>query len=243
MKDVKGVIIPLVSLDDENLIKLLDYVSSVDFVFVLGSTGEFDKQTDSEKERIVKTTLEHSKKPILVGCSDKDSDKVIKNINKFSEAYALVVAPNPNEDVSEFYDKILENTSEDILLYNNPGNPAIGQSIPFEVIERLSKHERIIGIKDSMGDINFFKRLLELKSENFRVLQGDETLYLESLKLGADGIVSSTANLDPELLMDLFNKREEELQEKLNSLHFMYKNSEKPVDGLKNEMKKRGIIR
>ena len=231
---MKGVIVPLLSLDKEDMIKLLNHVSCVDYVFVLGSTGEFDKKTDEEKEEIVKIAKEHSKNPVLVGCCDNNSNKVIENINKF--ASVSVVSPNPDENVEEFYDKILENTRENIILYNNPHNPAIKQPIPLELIEKLSKNKKVIAIKDSSEDMEFFKQVLKLKSENFSVLQGSDPL-LTGLKLGADGIVPSLANVYPQLLIDLYNKREESLQDEYDS-HMWICEKEDAIASLKEEVMK-----
>ncbi len=242
MSKIQGVIVPLLSTDKENLKRLLEHVSDVDFVFVLGTTGEFSKKTDAEKDEIVATALQNSKKPVLVGCADESADKVIGNITKFSEARAAVVSPNPNDDVSDYFDKILENTDSDILLYNNPHNPAIGQSISFEVAERLSKHKRVVGIKDSSTDMGLFRQLLTLKDDGFRVLQGAEGSLVESLELGADGIVPCTANLEPQLLIDIFNRKEAALQEKLNELRKMYQDEIGFVGVLKRELKKKGVI-
>jgi dihydrodipicolinate synthase/N-acetylneuraminate lyase len=242
MSKIQGVIVPLLSADKENLKRLLEHVSDVDFIFVLGTTGAFSKKTDAEKDEIVKTALENSKKPVLVGCADVTADKVIENIKKFAAARAAVVAPNPSEDVSEYFDKILENTDSDIVLYNNANNPAIGQNLPFEVTARLSKHERGIGVKDSSTDMDLFKKLLALKDDGFCVLQGDEGSVVESMKLGADGIVPCTANIEPQLLIDIFNKKEPALQEQLNELRKMYKEEGGFISALNRELTKKGVL-
>ena len=236
MKDVKGVIVPVLSLEREDMIRLLDHLSEVDYVFVLGTTGEFDKLTDEKKEEIVKIATEYSKKPVLVGCSDKNADKVIENMHKFSNI--SVISPNPHEDVEEFYNKIIENTDNKIILYNNPNNPAIGQSISLEVIQKLSKNDRVIGIKDSSGNMELFKEILKLKNENFKVFQGIEITMLESIELGADGVVPSMGNVYPNLLVELFNKKEKSIQNELISLQEIYTRKETMQEGLKDELKK-----
>ena len=68
------------------------------------------------------------------------------------------------------------------------------------------QHPNIAGIKDSSGDLDYFRRALELRGTraDWSVLVGPEHLLAETAALGADGGVCGGANLHPRLFVELF---------------------------------------
>jgi dihydrodipicolinate synthase/N-acetylneuraminate lyase len=74
-----------------------------------------------------------------------------------------------------------------------------------ETCHRLAKHENIVGMKDSSGNLEYFKRLCdELKSDDFSVLIGPEEKLHTAVDLGSDGGVCGGANLFPHLYVQLY---------------------------------------
>jgi 4-hydroxy-tetrahydrodipicolinate synthase len=67
-------------------------------------------------------------------------------------------------------------------------------------------HERIVGMKDSSGDMNYFNRVLRLLPQrpDWSLLIGPEELLTQAIVLGAHGGVHGGANLFPRLYVRLY---------------------------------------
>src|SRR5208282_1481586 len=116
--------------------------------------------------------------------------------------------PIPDAMHEAYFAKLADSLPLPLLLYNIPQTTHV--SIPLEAVTRLSRHPNIIGIKDSQRDLPRLTRLIEEhRDEKFRVLCGSISLSLECLRLGAHGLVPSTANFAPETYVAMYNRSEE----------------------------------
>jgi len=81
-----------------------------------------------------------------------------------------------------------------LYLYHIPQVAGVG--IPTDVVRLLHERlpESIIGIKDSTGDWDNTKSLLEI--EGLTVYPGSELPIIEAMQLGAPGCISATANVN-----------------------------------------------
>ena len=91
------------------------------------------------------------------------------------------------------YKEIANSTNLPILLYNIPSRT--GVSLTEETILELAEVKNIVGIKDSSGDLSLLKSLKEHAPANFALYSGDDASYLDTLKLGGDGIISVASHL------------------------------------------------
>jgi 4-hydroxy-tetrahydrodipicolinate synthase len=91
------------------------------------------------------------------------------------------------------------------MLYNIPSTTHM--SISIEVVEALSHHPKVIGLKDSENDVSRLEAVLELLGgrPDFAILVGVTTLSAKALALGADGSVPSVGNLAPDLCHRLYD--------------------------------------
>ena len=98
---------------------------------------------------------------------------------------------------------ILSATPLPVLLYNIP--QCTHTPLAREAVQALAAEPRILGIKDSWGDLPYFQSLLTLKlaRPTFRVLQGHEHAAMASLLLGADGLIPGLGNVAPRVMVDL----------------------------------------
>lgn len=82
-----------------------------------------------------------------------------------------------------------------VYLYHIPPMASVGFS--FDVIGRLLKAYPgiVVGLKDSSGDWNNTRGLLEA-FPGFEVFPGSETYLLDALRLGGAGCISATANVN-----------------------------------------------
>lgn len=185
----------------------------VNGLFILGTNGEFHVLNELEKIRFAEivVTETNGRVPVYVGTGGNSTDQVISLSKEMTDlgADALsIVTPyfvSPTEsELTEHYLTIAEANTAPILLYNIPKNTGI--NISRKTVETLSKHQNIIGIKDSSGKIENLKEYIEgTKNEEFSVLSGSDSLILEALKLGATGAIAATSNVLTEIDVAIYH--------------------------------------
>lgn len=226
IEDLRGILVPVVTplnkqenVDEESLRRLIRYVmkGGVHGVFILGSCGEFVALNEKQKLLIAETAVDevNGKIPVLAGTGDTSSRRVIKNTKAMEKTGvdAVVICPpyyypNTPEELVYHYTSIANSVNLPIILYNIP--QMTKSVITSEVVEKLSEHPNIWGIKESSGDfINFLKFLYMRNSKFFKVFQGEESLISVSILCGADGGVLSIANLAPSLVVETYRYAQE----------------------------------
>ena len=111
-----------------------------------------------------------------------------------------------DEGLFRAYGEVIERVADDSLrvyLYHIP--KVSGVAITPGLIGRLrdAYPDTVIGIKDSSGDWDNTRMLLE-DFEGFRVFPGNELIMLDSLRLGAAGCITATANVNAAGLARLY---------------------------------------
>jgi 4-hydroxy-tetrahydrodipicolinate synthase len=204
-------------LDEPAVRRVVDHMiaGGVHGIFVLGTTGENTSVPAAMRERFVAATVEHvaGRARTYAGISANClADSVAA-----AEAYAplgvdAVVAHLPTyyalngEEQFTYFDALAERIDLPLVLYDIPATTHM--AIPIEVVEHLSRHPNVVGIKDSGGDIEHLATLLERLGDSrldFAVLVGASVLAAQGLALGADGIVPSQGNLVPALCRALYD--------------------------------------
>jgi 4-hydroxy-tetrahydrodipicolinate synthase len=105
-------------------------------------------------------------------------------------------AANPGE-LEVYYMKLADAIGAPLFLYNIPITTHL--SIPLDVVDRLSRHALIVGIKDSEPDAARQETLARAHAgrADFTVFCGSVPFTVRSLRAGADGNVPSLGNLAP----------------------------------------------
>jgi len=218
--NLRGVIVPLItpfheneSLDEETLRRLCARLieSGVQGLFPIGSTGEFYALGHSERRRILKVVIDESRErvPVFAGVSAIDTGMAADFAREAEElgANALValtpfyIQPSQEELYCHFR-AITEATTLPVLAYNNPLRTRV--NIDPKTLARLSVLQNFVGIKDSSGDLAQVAEYLQLASNGFCILQGQDGLLFDSLALGVSGGVLATANIAPDLVVGLY---------------------------------------
>lgn len=179
-----------------------------------GSTGEFIRFTAEERRRIIQVVCEEAagRVPVLAGAAEANARETIGAC----EAYAgfgaravAIVSPyyyklSP-ESVYAYFREIALNSPIDVTLYNIP---LFASPIDVPTIRRLAEFERIIGIKDSSGDVAFMMRMIAAirpYRPEFSFLTGWEAVLVPMLMVGADGGTHATSGVVPELTRQMFD--------------------------------------
>jgi 4-hydroxy-tetrahydrodipicolinate synthase len=181
-------------------------------LFVLGGCGEGAWLTSGQRRQVIRGAVDAAagRAPVLVGVMLPATGPAIDAARQAEAegADAVVVgspyygdATGPGQE--RHVEAILRAVSLPVLLYNIP--QATHNVVLPATARRLSREARVMGIKDSAGDLGAMIGFLGIKAErpSFRVLQGSEHGASSSLLLGADGLVPGMANFAPGLYVAL----------------------------------------
>ncbi len=199
------------SLDIESLKRLIirQEKSKIEGLVLLSTTGEGSTLEREEAHTILNIAKQYFSRDILIGIAENDPNKVIKKINDYNSfnpnAY-LICAPFYNKGnekgIYEFYKFILDNTDKKIILYNVPSR--CGYDIPLKVVKKLSKNNKVIGIKNASYSYKYYLKLSSMQNENFKVLCGNDDYFFVGINLTESGIISVSSNLIPNYFCNLF---------------------------------------
>ncbi|MBM3963659.1 MAG: dihydrodipicolinate synthase family protein [Planctomycetes bacterium] len=215
---IPPIITPMVSrdqLDHAGLERLIDHLLSggVHGIFALGTTGESPSLSYSLRREMVSRTIElvRSRVPVLVGITDTSFVETVDLAKHAADrgATALVLStpyyfPAGQTELRYYVDELLQELPLPVMLYNIPSLTKVAFEIP--TLEYLSRHPKIVGLKDSGGDLGYYAQAVGLKvlRPDWSILLGPEALLAESLKLGGDGGVAGGANIFPSLFVQLY---------------------------------------
>ena len=81
-------------------------------------------------------------------------------------------------------------------------------SIPTDVVEKLSEHPNIVGLKDFERSLDRMEILADKFASrmDFSIMSGWTVQSTHALTMGLDGIVPSTGNLIPDMFAELYGQ-------------------------------------
>lgn len=176
----------------------------VDWLLVLGSTGEAATVSDVERVALVQQVVSLAGGlPVVVGVGANDTDRAAELAVQAVAAGAnglLVVTPFYNKPqvsglVAHFRAVADAVPGTPIISYNVPGRT--GSNITPEAMAQIWGIEQVVALKESSGDIRQMARLCREAPQGRAVLCGDDDLTVASVALGARGLVSVCANVAP----------------------------------------------
>jgi dihydrodipicolinate synthase/N-acetylneuraminate lyase len=176
--------------------------------FILGTTGEAASLPMQVKKDYVLAAAKNKKTGTLLyaGISSNVLEESIEVANYCSENKVdVLVATLPSyytlteKQILNYFVKLADNIALPLFIYNIPATTRM--SIPLHVIDELSKHNNIVGLKDSERSEERMLQSLQLWKErtDFHYILGWAAKSADALLLGADGLVPSTGNLYPEI--------------------------------------------
>ena len=222
---IKGIVVPILTciddderIDEARMRRQVDYVinGGVEGILAFGSNGEFYMVEEDEMERGLRIMVDQAagRVPVYFGIGAIRTRKCVR-LAKMAVANGAscvsVLQPmflKPTEaELYNHFKTIAEAIPETpVLLYNNPGR--VGYTMSANLVEKLARDiPNIAGMKDTSGDITqtmeFIRRTRDV---GFRVFGGKDTLLYASLCHGAVGGVCTTANIMPEMVVEIYRK-------------------------------------
>lgn len=181
-----------------------------DGIVALGTTAETPTLFQEEKDKIAQTVIGKvaGRIPVIVGAGSNDTLHAAALARRYEAMGAdglLVVTPYYNKanksGMLAHFRTIADGVNIPILLYNVPSRT--GCSIPLDVLEELSHHKNIVGIKEASGDIAYVTAAARLLNQDFCMLSGNDDEVLPLLALGGSGVISVLANIAPDQTHEL----------------------------------------
>jgi 4-hydroxy-tetrahydrodipicolinate synthase len=200
------------ALDLPGLKKLIDWhvAEGTDGIVIVGTTGESPTVDVEEHIQLIERAVEYSagRVPVIAGTggnSTREAIHLTQAAEKAGAKYSLSVVPYYNKPTQEglyrHFKAIAEASPLPMLLYNVPSRTIADLSN--DTILRLAGVKGIVGIKDATSNFERCTDLLMRRPKGFMVFSGDDAAALGYIQLGADGVISVTANVAPRLMHEL----------------------------------------
>lgn len=205
-------------------------INGADAIIVCGTTGESSTMSTTEKEDLIKFTVDivDNRIPVIAGTGGNNTANVIE-LSKYAEAVGvdglLIVTPYYNKTTQagliKHYEAIANSVELPIILYNVPSRT--GLNILPETCLELSKINNIVAIKEASGDISQVAKIADLCRDNLYIYSGNDDQILPILSLGGIGVISVLSNIYPKfvhnMVINYFNgDTYEALNSQLNSI-------------------------
>ena len=219
---LQGLIVPLLTpldrkdqIDLEALEKLIRHVvtGGVHGVFILGTTGEGFLLPMETRRALIRQARakvpEHISLWAGVGnCSVQNSLNLI--YEAFNQGVDAIVLPPPpfflggEKELWDYIKIFIRKSPVPIVLYSMAGRGDL--QWPISIVRRAMQEQKILGIKDSSGNWEYFLQLLNLKKQrrDWGVWMGPDSLTAEAIRQGANGGVNGGANLVPQWYQELY---------------------------------------
>ena len=177
--------------------------SGTDGIVPVGTTGESPTLTHDEHKKVIECVVKTAGAsiPVIAGAGSNSTAEAIElaaHAKKIGADATLQVCPYYNKPTQEgFYQHfsaIAEEVDLPIVLYNIPSRCG-GNGLEPDTIEKLSKHENIVAIKEATGRLDLASEIATRTS--LSILSGDDSLTLPLCSVGAKGVISVVANIVP----------------------------------------------
>ena len=247
--------------DYEALARLLEtqLAGYVDYIVVLGTTGEAATMTEDEKREVRTFIREYvnGRLPLVLGVGGNCTAAVCESLRTMDLsgfAAILSVCPyynKPNQEgLYQHFCKVAEASPIPIILYNVPGRTGVNM-LPETVMRIYEAHsDKIIGIKEASGKIAQIKDLIALANSKliiknyelpFLVISGDDGIACEIMEAGGAGLISVASNAFPEDFRHIVHDKDRALQAKYEEMVRLLFAEGNPV-GIKAVLAQKGII-
>ena len=219
VRDTEGSIVALVNPFDENgqidfpaIDRLVDFhiQNHTDGILVLGTTGESATMTDVEDYAVAKRVVDDvaGRIPVIGGSGSNSTAESLAKSRGLAELGVdalLLITPyynKSNEDgIYHHFTAVLDQVDRPAILYNIPGRT--GCSISERNVERLCTHPNVMGIKEASGSISYATTVAQYLSDDFRMYSGNDDMVVPLLSLGASGVISVWADVQPRVVHDM----------------------------------------
>ena len=269
MNELKGLGTALITpfkqdgcVDYEALARVLDtqLTGSVDYIVVLGTTGEAVTLSAEEKREVRQFIVRyvHGRLPLVLGVGGNNTTQVIADLQALKDELIrdfkaiLSVCPFYNKPSQEglfrHFTAVAEASPLPVLLYNVPGRTGVNL-LPETVIRIYeAQPEKIAGVKEASGNVEQIKHLIALsqesgvkKQDKLLVISGDDGIAAEVMAAGGAGLISVASNAFAEDFGRIVHDKDASLQAKYTEMIRLLFAEGNPA-GIKTVLAQKGLI-
>lgn len=240
------------NVDYKALVRVLDtqLTGFVDYLVVLGTTGEAATMTEAEK-REVRTFIRDYVKgrlPLVLGVGGNNTAAVcetLRTIDLTGFEAILSVCPyynKPNQEgLYQHFCAVAKASPVPVILYNVPGRTGVNL-LPETVLRIWEAHpDKIAGIKEASGNLEQIKKLIALAQDKLLVISGDDGIAVDVMAAGGAGLISVASNAYPEDFWHIVHDRDAALQARYAETIRLLFAEGNPV-GIKAVLANKGLI-
>jgi 4-hydroxy-tetrahydrodipicolinate synthase len=186
--------------------------AGVSGIIIGGSLGEASSITLEEKEALVKCSVKflNGKLPVIMNIAEGSTKEAVRQAKLAKEwgASGLMLLPPmrykaDDREVVTFFKTVATSTDLSVMIYNNPVDYKI--EVTLDMFAELAEVPNINALKESTRDVTNVTRLKNRFNDRFAILCGVDTLTVEELALGADGLVAGLVDAFPKETVVMYN--------------------------------------
>jgi len=183
----------------------------VEGVILGGTLGEASVLSNEEKFELVRFTVQKvaGKVPVVMNIAEGSTREAIKQAEQAekSGATGLMMLPpmrykSDHRETVTYFKTVAKSTSLPIMIYNNPVDYKI--EVTLDMFAELAEAENIQAVKESTRDVSNVTRMINRFGDRFKILCGVDTITMEELMLGANGVVAGLVCAFPKETVALY---------------------------------------
>ena len=186
--------------------------AGVSGIIIGGSLGEASTITLEEKESLVKFSVKYlaGKLPVIMNIAEGSTKEAVRQAKLAKEwgASGLMLLPpmrykSDDKETVTFFKTVANSMDLPVMIYNNPVDYKI--EVTLDMFAELAEVPNINALKESTRDVTNVTRLKNRFNDRFAILCGVDTLTVEELALGADGLVAGLVDAFPKETVVMYN--------------------------------------
>lgn len=201
------------SVDVEALKRLVRFQkeNGINYIVVLGTTGEYATLTKEEKELIKETIVKENNGalPLVLGIGGNNTKAVTEQIKTENlKGFDAILSVSPyyvkptQEGIYQHFKKVSQASTLPVILYNVPGRTG-SNMFPATVARLANDCENIIGIKEAAGNMVQAMEMIAQTPDDFLVISGDDMITLPMVLAGGAGVISVIAEGFPKQFSEM----------------------------------------
>ncbi len=217
------------SIDTEALSRIVNFCidGGVDYLVVLGTTGESVTLNKAEKQLVMQTVVDANagRLPLVLGIGGNSTYRVAHEIQSFqSDDFTAILSVSPyynkptQEGIYQHFKAISAVATKPIIMYNVPSRT--GSNMLPETVKRLAEDfDNIVGLKEAIGDMNQVNTLLQICPDDFHIISGDDITAMETTLAGGSGVISVLGQGLPEQFSKMIRLALDKKNDEARKLH------------------------
>ncbi|MFM7223290.1 MAG: 4-hydroxy-tetrahydrodipicolinate synthase [Bacteroidota bacterium] len=204
------------NIDELSLHQLIDHLVSggVNYLVVLGTTGESATLNASEKQRVFSLVNQFNanRLGLVAGIGGNDTRAVAEAMNTFDlSGYTAILSVSPyynkpnSEGIYQHYRYLNDNAPLPLIMYNVPGRTSMNVTAA-TTLRIAASCSNIVATKEASGNMEQIMQIISEKPDHFSVISGDDAITLPLVACGASGVISVVANAYPRQFSEMVNQ-------------------------------------